>query len=141
MDKIVITTHNGVSQDSHLLAIGYGDDFDERHNLPAVYICDTRKDNFQYVSIQDIAAYWHWYDNLTNVAIETLCKIAADCVRYNLIKGWAALVLLTEDPGYLSDNELLSAIEAAEQHTGFMRYNALDVLQYELDNRELGEEE
>ncbi len=140
MNKIIITTQNGTPQHSHLLAVGYADDWDVTNESLSAYISDSRQQNFQYVHIQDVAAYWFWYENLTSVPIETLCQIASQCNRegHNLLKGWAALMLLTEDPVALSNDELLFAIEAAEAHNGLMRHNALQILQRESDDRELG---
>jgi len=138
MNKLTITTQNRYPQTSHLLAIGYADDWDVANESPSAYIADSRKQNFQYIHIQDVAAYWHWYENLTGVSTETLCQVANQCNKYNLLKGWSALMLLTEDPVMLTDDELLAAIEAAEDHDGLMRHNALQILQRESDDRELG---
>ena len=139
MNKIVVTTHNGVTQHARLLTFGRADYFDHCHHQVSPFLTGIDYQWSEYHHIQDMTPFWLWYENLTNVPTTTLCQIAVDCTEHNQFKGWAALTLLGEDTPRHSDDELVLAIEAAEAHSRtLVGRNALQLLQWELDDREFG---
>ena len=141
MNKIIVTSRQGVTQHARLIGINYADQFDIDHQECSVYVSGMDYQRFGYQHIQDIVPYMCWYENLTDVDNLTLCQIAYDCNQEgcNLFKGWAALKLLTEDTGQLSNDLLPLALMTAERHNEtLIGRNALKILQEESDSREFG---
>ena len=141
MNTIIVTSRQGVTQHARLIGINFADQWDVDHQECSVYVSGMGYQWFSYQHLQDIVPYMCWYENLTGVDNLTLCQIAYDCNQEgcNLFKGWAALKLLTEDTGQLSNDLLPLAIMTAERHTEtLIGRNALQILQEESDSREFG---
>jgi len=141
MKKIVVTKRQGVTQHAWLLGTMYADEWDIENCNCSAYMSGLDYQWFDYQHLQDIVAYWFWYENLTGIDELVLCNIAYDHNQdgHNLFKGWAALKLLTEDMSQLSSDLLSLAIIAAERHIDTMvGRNALTMLECESDNREFG---
>jgi len=140
MNKIVITNRKGVTQHARLIKTDYADDWDIEHQHCSAFVTGIDYQWWMYVHLEDITAYAVWRRNLERLDMKALAAIAHDN-EHNLFKGWAALVLLTEDVVDLSDDELSCSIDAALRHKEtLIGRNALQQFQYEQDQRELGYE-